>query len=78
MHRTQREKESVQKCLGRQVRGLTEEHQSLTAGPLYPCNPYTARSESVKLSVDPKGEKLVYVNNRAVVVSGLVRTSCYG
>lgn len=40
-----------------------------TAGPIYPCNPATARSESTKLGVDPKGEKLVYTNGRAVIVS---------
>lgn len=42
----------------------------LIAGPLYPCNPATARSESTKLGVDPKGEKLIYTNGRAVIVSG--------
>lgn len=46
------------------------EKLSLTrAGPLYPCNPATARSESTKLAVDPKGEKLIYTNGRAVIVS---------
>ena len=38
------------------------------SGPLYPCNPATARSESTKLAVDPKGEKLIYTNGRAVIV----------
>ncbi|ORY22497.1 WD40-repeat-containing domain protein [Naematelia encephala] len=38
------------------------------AGALYPCNPATARSESTKLAVDPKGEKLIYTNGRAVII----------
>ena len=42
-----------------------------TAGPIYPCNPATARSESTKLGVDPKGEKLIYTNGRAVIVGPL-------
>lgn len=48
------------------------EAMSWTAGPIYPCNPATARSESTKLGVDPKGEKLVYTNGRAVIVGGRV------
>jgi len=44
-----------------------------TAGPIYPCNPATARSESTKLGVDPKGEKLIYTNGRAVIVGPVVR-----
>ncbi|KIR55360.1 WD-repeat protein [Cryptococcus gattii Ru294] len=44
---------------------------SYKAGSVYPCNPATARSESTKLGVDPKGEKLVYTNGRAVVVRDL-------
>ncbi|KAK4688195.1 WD repeat-containing protein 1 (actin-interacting protein 1), partial [Tremellales sp. Uapishka_1] len=42
-----------------------------TTGPLYPCNPATARSESTKLGVDPKGEKLIYTNGRAVIIRDL-------
>lgn len=45
-----------------------EENIADPQGPLYPCNPATARSESTKLAVDPKGEKLVYTNGRAVIV----------
>ncbi|RXK40408.1 WD-repeat protein [Tremella mesenterica] len=45
------------------------------AGPVYPCNPYTARSESTKLAVDPKGEKLVYTNGRCVVIRDLNHTN---
>ncbi|WVQ93436.1 hypothetical protein IAU59_000510 [Kwoniella sp. CBS 9459] len=45
------------------------------AGPLYPCNPATARSESTKLGVDPKGEKLIYTNGRAVIIRDLNHTS---
>ncbi|KAK8861594.1 hypothetical protein IAR55_002417 [Kwoniella newhampshirensis] len=41
------------------------------AGSIYPCNPATARSESTKLGVDPKGEKLIYTNGRAVIHIGL-------
>ncbi|OCF43364.1 WD-repeat protein [Kwoniella heveanensis CBS 569] len=41
------------------------------AGPLYPCNPATARSESTKLGVDPKGERLIYTNGRAVIHTSL-------
>lgn len=41
----------------------------LIAGPIYPCNPATARGESTKLGADPKGEKIVYTNGRAVIVS---------
>ncbi len=44
-------------------------NSQLTEGPLYPCNPATARGESTKLGVDPKGEKIVYTNGRAVIVS---------
>jgi hypothetical protein len=44
---------------------------AFTAGPIYPCNPATARSESTKLGVDPKGEKLIYTNGRAVIVGPL-------
>ncbi|KAL0252340.1 hypothetical protein I308_101729 [Cryptococcus tetragattii IND107] len=44
---------------------------SYKAGSVYPCNPATARSESTKLGVDPKGEKLVYTNGRAVVIRDL-------
>ncbi|WVQ79093.1 hypothetical protein IAT38_001187 [Cryptococcus sp. DSM 104549] len=47
---------------------------SYTAGPIYPCNPATARSESTKLGVDPKGEKLVYTNGRAVIIRDLNHT----
>ncbi|KAL1406387.1 WD40 repeat-like protein [Vanrija albida] len=36
--------------------------------PIYPANPATARSESTKLGVDPKGEKIIYTNGRAVVI----------
>ncbi|AUB27811.1 WD-repeat protein [Cryptococcus neoformans Bt1] len=44
---------------------------SYKAGSVYPCNPATSRSESTKLGVDPKGEKLVYTNGRAVVIRDL-------
>ncbi|ODN76630.1 hypothetical protein L202_05277 [Cryptococcus amylolentus CBS 6039] len=44
---------------------------SFTAGPVYPTNPATARSESTKLGVDPKGERIVYTNGRAVVIRDL-------
>ncbi|WWD16495.1 hypothetical protein CI109_100921 [Kwoniella shandongensis] len=44
---------------------------SYKAGPIYPCNPATARSESTKLGVDPKGEKLIYTNGRAVIIRDL-------
>ncbi|WRT65714.1 uncharacterized protein IL334_002662 [Kwoniella shivajii] len=44
------------------------------AGPIYPCNPATARSESTKLAVDPKGEKLIYTNGRAVIIRDLNHT----
>ncbi|WWC68604.1 uncharacterized protein I206_102534 [Kwoniella pini CBS 10737] len=44
------------------------------AGPIYPCNPATARSESTKLGVDPKGEKLIYTNGRAVIIRDLNHT----
>ncbi|WWC87902.1 uncharacterized protein L201_002802 [Kwoniella dendrophila CBS 6074] len=45
------------------------------AGPIYPCNPATARSESTKLGVDPKGEKLIYTNGRAVIIRDLNHTA---
>lgn len=41
---------------------------SYTPGPLYACNPYTARSETTKLGVDPEGKKLIYTNGRAVII----------
>ncbi|KAK6907373.1 hypothetical protein I203_101367 [Kwoniella mangroviensis CBS 8507] len=44
------------------------------AEPIYPCNPATARSESTKLGVDPKGEKLIYTNGRAVIIRDLNHT----
>jgi hypothetical protein len=44
-------------------------------GPIYPSNPATTRAESTKLAVDPKGEKLVYTNGRAVIVSSRSRAS---
>ncbi|WVR03821.1 hypothetical protein IAU60_000817 [Kwoniella sp. DSM 27419] len=47
---------------------------SYKAGPIYPCNPATARSESTKLGVDPKGEKLIYTNGRAVIIRDLNHT----
>lgn len=47
----------------------------LIQGSLYPCNPATARSESAKLGVDPKGEKLIYTNGRTVIVSATARVS---
>ncbi|ORX36518.1 WD40-repeat-containing domain protein [Kockovaella imperatae] len=43
-------------------------------GPLYPCNPATERAVSTKLSVDPKGEKVVYTNGRAVIIRDLNHT----
>jgi hypothetical protein len=51
---------------------LLNQAMSFKPGFILPCNPATARSESTKLSVDPKGEKLVYTNGRAVIVSPLV------
>jgi len=47
----------------------TTQTMAFTAGPIFPCNPATARSQSTKLGVDPKGEKLIYTNGRAVIVS---------
>ncbi|BEI85281.1 hypothetical protein CcaverHIS002_0506820 [Cutaneotrichosporon cavernicola] len=44
---------------------------SYKSGPLYPCNPATARGESTKLGADPKGEKIVYTNGRAVIIRDL-------
>ncbi|WVO18639.1 hypothetical protein L204_106358 [Cryptococcus depauperatus] len=44
---------------------------SYKAGSIYPCNPATARAESTKLGVDPKGEKLIYTNSRVVVIRDL-------
>ncbi|BEJ16159.1 hypothetical protein CspHIS471_0507640 [Cutaneotrichosporon sp. HIS471] len=44
---------------------------SYKSGPLYPCNPTTARGESTKLDADPKGEKIVYTNGRAVIIRDL-------
>lgn len=38
-------------------------------GNIFACNPATARLTSTKLGCDPKGEKIVYVNGRTVVVS---------
>lgn len=38
-------------------------------GNIFACNPATARLTSTKLGCDPKGEKVVYVNGRTVVVS---------
>ncbi|KAJ9109724.1 hypothetical protein QFC19_001954 [Naganishia cerealis] len=37
----------------------------------FACNPATARLTSVKLGCDPKGEKIVYVNGRTVVIRDL-------
>ncbi|KAJ9128170.1 hypothetical protein QFC24_000462 [Naganishia onofrii] len=40
-------------------------------GATFACNPATARLVSVKLGCDPKGEKIVYVNGRTVVIRDL-------
>ncbi|KAJ9125472.1 hypothetical protein QFC22_000433 [Naganishia vaughanmartiniae] len=42
---------------------------SFEKGATFACNPATTRLTSVKLGCDPKGEKIVYVNGRTIVVS---------
>ncbi|KAH9855356.1 WD40 repeat-like protein [Lenzites betulinus] len=42
---------------------------SFAKGPLYPCNPATARGESTKLSSSK--DKVVYTNGRAVIIRDL-------
>lgn len=42
---------------------------------LLPCNPNTVRAQSTKLAADPKGEKIVYCQNRTVIVRSLVDAS---
>ncbi|KAN0060373.1 WD40 repeat-like protein [Thecaphora frezii] len=48
---------------------------SATAHSLFAANPTTARGQSTKLSVDPKGEKLIYAQNRTVIIRSLVDPS---
>ncbi|EPQ29062.1 uncharacterized protein PFL1_03351 [Pseudozyma flocculosa PF-1] len=45
---------------------------SATLQSLFAANPTTTRGQSTKLGVDPKGEKLIYTQNRTVIIRSLV------
>lgn len=48
---------------------------SVTLQNLLPGNPATTRAQSTKISADPKGEKVVYCQNRTVFVRSLTDTT---
>lgn len=51
---------------------LTSMLRSSSSGQTFACNPSTQRNVSTKISADPKGEKITYVNGRSVIVGGLI------
>lgn len=48
---------------------------SATLQNLLPGNPATTRAQSTKISVDPKGEKVVYCQNRTVFIRSITEPS---